>query len=150
LLSSCIMSFSTRSGGIYRSPPASLWRRLLTNFHQFLLPFVSVFIFSEILSKYNCFAFNISLLHLLRIFRIFSHCPIVLVFFVFWWIRFLRRMYFFIFVVIQGGLSFFTVMYLFGIVLFAASNYRDIDQWSWTNYCYRKRSGRYIEDTWYI
>ena len=30
-------------------------------------------------------------------------------------------MYFFIFVVIQGGLSFFTVMYLFGIVLFAAS-----------------------------
>jgi hypothetical protein len=29
-------------------------------------------------------------------------------------------MYFFIFVVIQGGLSFFTVMYLFGIVLFAA------------------------------
>ena len=30
-------------------------------------------------------------------------------------------MYFFIFVVIQGGLSFFTVKYLFGIVLFAAS-----------------------------
>jgi hypothetical protein len=31
------------------------------------------FIFSEILSKYDCFAFNISLLHLLRIFRNFSH-----------------------------------------------------------------------------
>jgi hypothetical protein len=42
-----------------------------------------VFIFSEILSKYDCFAFNISLLHLLRIFRNFSHCPIVLVFLLF-------------------------------------------------------------------
>jgi hypothetical protein len=31
-------------------------------------------------------------------------------------------MYFVIFVVIQGGLSFFNVMYLFGIVFFAASN----------------------------
>ena len=121
MLSSCIMSFSTWSGGIDRSPPESLWRRLLTNFHQFLLPFVSVFIFSEILSKYDCFAFNISLLHLLRIFRNFSHWPIVLVFFAFLWIRFLRVCAFFIFVVIQGGLSFFTVMYLFGIVLFAAS-----------------------------
>jgi hypothetical protein len=47
------------------------------------LPFVSVFIFSEILSKYDCFAFNISLLHLLRIFGYFPHCPIVLVFFAF-------------------------------------------------------------------
>jgi hypothetical protein len=28
---------------------------------------------TEILSKYDCFAFNISLLHLLRIFRNFSH-----------------------------------------------------------------------------
>jgi uncharacterized protein YutD len=41
------------------------------------------FIFSDILSKYDCFAFNISLLHLLRIFRNFPHCPIVLVFFAF-------------------------------------------------------------------
>ena len=30
----------------------------MTKFHQFLLPFVSVFIFSEILSKYDCFAYK--------------------------------------------------------------------------------------------
>jgi hypothetical protein len=71
LLSSCIMSFSTWSGGLDRPPPESLWRRFLTKFHQFLLPFVSGVVFSEILSKYDYFAFNISLLHLLWIFRNF-------------------------------------------------------------------------------
>jgi hypothetical protein len=64
-LSSCIMSFSTWSCGIDRPPPESLWRRFLTKFHQYLLPFIAVFVFSEILSKYDYFAFNISLLHLL-------------------------------------------------------------------------------------